>query len=133
MTIEQLKAEILLLNKENGKLVSELNFHKQLLKEVDQVIDLAKEFKANIDSNNVLQKLVRENDLLKSKLRIQKLSVREREVLKLILHGYTSEEMAITLQIKKLTVDTHRKEILQKMEVSNNTELIKLALASELI
>lgn len=49
---------------------------------------------------------------------------REREILCCLLNGYSSAEIAIQLFISKLTVDTHRKNLLFKLEVNNTAELI---------
>ncbi len=55
------------------------------------------------------------------------LTLREREVLRLVAQGLTSAEIAVRLFISKETVDTHRKRILAKTHVKNTAELIRLA------
>ena len=57
-----------------------------------------------------------------------KLSKREIEVIKLIVNGYTNVKIADKLFLSTFTVDTHRKNILQKLEISNTAELVKIAL-----
>jgi len=54
---------------------------------------------------------------------IQDLSKRERQILSCILQGNTSMEIADQLFISKLTVDTHRKNILLKTNSRNTNEL----------
>jgi len=54
---------------------------------------------------------------------IQELTRREREILRSILQGKTSHEIADSLFISKLTVDTHRKNILSKTNSRNMNEL----------
>ena len=49
-------------------------------------------------------------------------------MLKLISKGFTSRQIAEKLGISKLTIDTHRKNIQRKLEVSNTVELLKLAM-----
>lgn len=56
------------------------------------------------------------------------LSTREAEILRLIGEGKTSQEIADTLSIGKSTVDTHRKNILRKMNIHGKTDLIRYAL-----
>jgi len=56
------------------------------------------------------------------------LSNREKEILNLIANGKTSKEIAKTLFIAKATVDTHRKNMIRKLEFSNGNELIKYAI-----
>lgn len=55
------------------------------------------------------------------------LSQREREILRLIGEGLTSLEIANLLFIGKTTVDTHRKNILRKIQVHGKTDLIRFA------
>lgn len=55
------------------------------------------------------------------------LSTREKEILRLIGEGKTSQEIADLLFIGKSTVDTHRKNILKKMNIYGKTDLIRFA------
>ncbi|WP_309642039.1 response regulator transcription factor [Flavobacterium sp.] len=55
------------------------------------------------------------------------LSSREKEILRLIGEGKTSNEIAEQLFIGKSTVDTHRKNILKKMNIHGKTDLIRFA------
>ncbi|MEE4000333.1 response regulator transcription factor [Tenacibaculum sp. FZY0031] len=56
------------------------------------------------------------------------LSNREKEILQLIANGSTSKEIAETLFIAKTTVDTHRKNMIRKLNLSSGNELIKYAI-----
>lgn len=58
------------------------------------------------------------------KLKYQ-LSKREIEVLKLITDGKSNKEIAAILALSVYTVETHRKNIHQKLGVSNSIELLK--------
>ncbi len=49
---------------------------------------------------------------------------RESEILLSLLNGRNSTQTATLLNISKLTVDTHRKNLLAKMQVCNTAELI---------
>jgi two-component system nitrate/nitrite response regulator NarL len=55
------------------------------------------------------------------------LSNREKEILRLIGEGKISQEIADLLFISKSTVDTHRKNILKKMNIYGKTDLIRFA------
>lgn len=55
------------------------------------------------------------------------LSNREKEILSLIANGKTSKEISETLFIAKTTVDTHRKNMIRKLDLSSGNELIKYA------
>ena len=58
---------------------------------------------------------------------IPTLTRREKEILQLLAKGYTSQEIANTLFLSNYTVDTHRKNMLQKFNVHNTRALVSLA------
>lgn len=55
------------------------------------------------------------------------LTLREREILKFVLLGYTSAEIGYRLFISHRTVEKHRSNIMHKLNVLNQAELIALA------
>jgi two-component system response regulator NreC len=55
------------------------------------------------------------------------LSSREREVLQLIAEGYNSVQIANKLYISIKTVSTHRRKIMEKLNINNIADLIKFA------
>jgi Response regulator containing a CheY-like receiver domain and an HTH DNA-binding domain len=57
-----------------------------------------------------------------------KLTRREKEILNLVAKGRTSLQIANTLTISKMTVDTHRKNIHKKLGISSNAGLVRYAL-----
>ncbi|MEO8254074.1 MAG: response regulator transcription factor [Flavobacterium sp.] len=58
---------------------------------------------------------------------IPKLTKRENEILKLLASGKTTAMLAEELYLSPLTVETHRKNIMQKFKAKNVAELILLA------
>ncbi len=54
------------------------------------------------------------------------LSEREKEVLNLLLQGLTSKEIAKKLFVSKATIDTHRRNILDKTGMKSTAELMAL-------
>lgn len=58
---------------------------------------------------------------------IPQLTKREKEILQFIAEGKTSAQIARELFLSVLTVDTHRKNLMQKFGVKNAAELIMLA------
>lgn len=56
------------------------------------------------------------------------LSNREKEILQLIANGKTSKEISEILFIAKTTVDTHRKNMIRKLKLTNGNELVKYAI-----
>lgn len=56
------------------------------------------------------------------------LTDREREVLKLLANGESSKQIAMKLHISTKTVDTHRRQIMNKLNLYNIPELTKYAI-----
>ena len=61
------------------------------------------------------------------------LTRREKEVLKLIADGMTNNEIAKNLFISSTTIDTHRKNLLEKFNAKNTAVLIKMATQMQII
>lgn len=60
------------------------------------------------------------------------LTIREQEILRLIVQEFTSEEIAQKLFISKKTVDHHRANILEKTGCRNTVGMVKFALTNQL-
>ena len=65
-------------------------------------------------------------------VKVDILTGRELEILKLICMEFTSEQIAEQLFISKRTVDTHRKNIIDKTGIRTLVGLIKFALRNKL-
>jgi DNA-binding NarL/FixJ family response regulator len=63
-----------------------------------------------------------------SKSSIESLSKREFEVYSLITTGITSKEIAEKLGLSQKTISTYRTRILEKLSLSNTTQLIQYSL-----
>jgi DNA-binding NarL/FixJ family response regulator len=61
-----------------------------------------------------------------------KLTLREREILQLLLDQENNRQIGKTLNISIRTVETHRRNIMLKLDVKNNIGLIKKALSYQL-
>jgi DNA-binding NarL/FixJ family response regulator len=61
------------------------------------------------------------------------LTPRELEVVKLIAEGHTTDEIAELLVISKKTVERHRANILEKLEMRNRVELTRYAIRHGLV
>lgn len=57
------------------------------------------------------------------------LTAREREVLALVAYGHTNKEIASLLGITVKTVETHKANAMQKLEIGSRAELVRYALA----
>jgi len=55
------------------------------------------------------------------------LTIREREIFKLFSQNCSRKEIAQSLQISPKTVDTHRFNLLQKLNINSETEIIEFA------
>lgn len=66
-------------------------------------------------------------------LDLPKLTRREQEVLRCIAEGKTTAEIGDTLFISPHTVETHRRNLMQKFQVSNAAALIRVASQYQLI
>lgn len=79
-------------------------------------------------------RLLEENNFLRKNFHLfAKLSGREREVLKLMALGMSSAETAAELFISQNTVETHRKNIRQKLNTASYYEVCQYARAFDLI
>jgi DNA-binding NarL/FixJ family response regulator len=58
----------------------------------------------------------------------QLLSCREREVLQLVTEGKTSNQIADSLHISVKTVETHRQQVMEKLNIKGVAELTKYAI-----
>lgn len=61
------------------------------------------------------------------------LSSREREVLQLLAEGNSVKETAYRLGVSAKTVETHRRHIMEKLQISNDSDIVKYALREGLI
>ncbi len=68
-----------------------------------------------------------------SKTLLPVLSSREKEILGFIAEGYTNPQIAEKIFLSPFTVDSHRKNLLAKLNVKNTASLIKLAIEQKLI
>jgi two-component system response regulator NreC len=64
---------------------------------------------------------------------VPELTPREREVLTYIAEGFTNREIAEALVISIKTVDRHRENIMQKLNLHSRVELVKFAIEKGLI
>ena len=58
----------------------------------------------------------------------EQLSVRQREILRLLADGYSAKVIAGRLDISPRTVESHKYKIMHTLDISNNAELIRFAM-----
>lgn len=61
------------------------------------------------------------------------LTQREREILKLIIEGFSNKEIGDKLHISNRTVDTHRTNMMKKLDVHNLAGLIRFAIKHKMV
>ena len=81
------------------------------------------------DSNQLLHVLLnREQETIDKKAPYILLSPREREVLRLVAHGYSLAEVAERLSLSIKTVDTYKVRLTEKLKTTKRSELVSYAL-----
>ncbi len=76
-----------------------------------------------IEENQKLIRINREPKSSNKESLISLLSKREKEILKLVVNGFTDKEIALKLNISSHTAITHRKNIISKLRVKNTASL----------
>jgi DNA-binding CsgD family transcriptional regulator len=66
-------------------------------------------------------------------LKAQRLSSREREIVQLLAEGQSSKEVAVTLGISVKTAETHRSNIMRKLEIHSVSELVRYAVRNRMV
>jgi two-component system nitrate/nitrite response regulator NarL len=111
----------LIRNGANGYLLKNME-KTELIEAIDKVMNgsvyLSKE--AN---EKIIQQL---QNLGLPKNGVPAITRREKEILELLHHGLTSQEIADKLFVSYYTVDTHRKNLLQKFNVHNTQSLMNV-------
>lgn len=82
-------------------------------------------------SKNIAQLMVGKYTDLTTRRQIQnskQITKREKEILNLIVEGYTSAEIAEILFISTRTVETHRSNLMSKLELKNTAALVRYAI-----
>lgn len=63
----------------------------------------------------------------------QMLSEREREILILVAEGYSTKEIGAKIHLAPKTIETHRKNIMNKLEVKNVAGMVRVAVKEGLL
>lgn len=78
--------------------------------------------------------LISKDDERKYHLNTEKnLTNRELEILELVVAGYSSPQIAQKLYISSRTVDTHRNNLMQKLDIHNTASLVRFAIEHDLV
>ena len=91
---------------------------------------------SNVLVNNLLNPSAKASESLETKAHANKpfdLTTKEIQVLEMVLSGLTNKQIAEKLQNSKRTVETHRFNLMRKMEVKNLMDLSKKAQEFKLV
>jgi DNA-binding NarL/FixJ family response regulator len=66
-------------------------------------------------------------------LPLERLTPREREILQLVAEGRTSKEIAAALNVSDKTVEAHRANLTNKLNLHSVAELVRYAVRNEII
>jgi len=114
-------------------IISESRIEKELNKSIEQ-IEANERYFSNDIAPIALKELMQEgykND--KDKPSLKDLTKREIQILELILEELTNFEIAEKLYVSPRTIDTHRRNLLQKVRAKNTVGLVKFAFRNKLI
>ena len=87
---------------------------------LDHLLDATQHVAAHLQEVSPAERAFQTNPLLK-------LSAREREVLLLMVNGYAIDEIASLLHVTSSSVRTYRYRMLQKLDVTNDEDLLRYA------
>jgi two-component system, NarL family, response regulator NreC len=73
------------------------------------------------------------NELARGALRRSTLTLREREVMKLLAEGHTVREAAAILGVSIKTVDAHKFNLMRKLDIHNKAQLVTTAIQRKIL
>jgi len=83
---------------------------------------------AKINDVVVSEFLNRNAPIEKGRSAFQLLTTREREVLQLLTEGHSTKEMAAKLDVSVKTIENHRQQLMEKLDIHSIAELTKYAI-----
>jgi DNA-binding NarL/FixJ family response regulator len=104
----------------------------ELMVAIDSVLE-GKTYISPGIAENVMEGYLEESKRLKTKTTWDTITQREREVLKLLAEGYLNKEIAEFLHISVKTVEKHRANIMNKLDLHNASALTAYAIEKGLV
>jgi DNA-binding NarL/FixJ family response regulator len=104
----------------------------ELMVAIDSVLE-GKTYISPGIADNVMEGYLEESKRLKTKTTWDTVTQREREVLKLLAEGYLNKEIAEFLHISVKTVEKHRANIMNKLDLHNASALTAYAIEKGLV
>ena len=106
--------------------------HAELMTAIQRVLE-GKKYLSPAISEKVLEGYLEGRKTLKTETSWETLTQRERDVLKLVGEGYTSKEIAQMLSISSKTVDKHRSNIMNKLDLHSAAALSAYAVEKGIV
>jgi DNA-binding NarL/FixJ family response regulator len=106
---------------------------EELIKAIETVLGGKSYFSDDV-TQTIMKGLMKQRTASKkSKPELPKISRREKEVLELIIKEHTTQEIADELFISLKTVESHRSNLLAKLNARNTAGLVRIAMENNLI
>ncbi|PKP22607.1 MAG: DNA-binding response regulator [Bacteroidetes bacterium HGW-Bacteroidetes-21] len=103
----------------------------ELIRAINQVY-LGKNFFSEYVSYIIVNEMKQSKNMSNSAIEIFKISPRERDVLKLIVEGFSNKMISVKLNISVNTVAIHRTNIMKKVKAKNAADLVNIAIKNNL-
>lgn len=106
---------------------------EELLKAINTVLSGKSYFSEDVTETIMKGLMNHRTGSKKAKKDIPKISKREKEVLDLIVREHTTQEIANKLFISLKTVESHRSNLLSKLNARNTAGLVRIAMENNLV
>ncbi|MCD4834147.1 MAG: response regulator transcription factor [Bacteroidales bacterium] len=83
-------------------------------------------------SDTILKSIINKSKSAKENAKNETLTKREKEIVNLVVDGLANKEIADKLFISVRTVDSHKNNIMQKLNLKSSVELVKYAIKNNL-
>lgn len=114
----------------NGYLPKDTSM-KELLEAIEVISQGSNYFNREI-SDTLLSSIIRKSKSEAKAAKTVALTSREREIISLVAEGLTNKEIAERLFISIRTVDSHKNNIMQKLNLKSTVEMVKYAIKNNL-
>ncbi len=114
----------------NGYLPKDTSMN-ELLKAINTIYTGDNYFNKEI-SDTILKSIINKSKSAKENAKNETLTKREKEIVNLVVDGLANKEIADKLFISVRTVDSHKNNIMQKLNLKSSVELVKYAIKNNL-
>lgn len=105
----------------------------ELFQAIEAVAEGRRYLSPVISETIVTEYLRLRKDRTESDSPFQVLTAREREILRLLTEGKSSKEIAADLNVSPKTVETHRANIMRKLDIHNIADLVRYAISRGIV